>query len=83
MNKESIYNKEYYEKNKVHINTQATRRMQCAKCLKVVQFRNIHAHILTPKCERDYQKRIAPVIDIKTIKGGNIYGTFNNPDSDA
>jgi len=74
MNKESNYNKEYYEKNKVHINNRATRQMQCAKCLRIVQFRGIRAHKLTAKCERDYNKRMA--LDNKPKQ---IDGVFNEP----
>lgn len=83
MNKESDYNREYYLKNKDRLNTRATRRMQCAKCLKDVQFRGMRAHILTPKCERDYQKRLAP--ETKSVKKpkGEIVGTFNEPEEVA
>lgn len=86
MNKESIYNKEYYQKNKNHIDARITRRMQCARCLRVVQYRGMKAHVLTPKCERDYQKRLNPV-DPKPVKKkkekGEIVGTFNEPDGDV
>lgn len=74
---ESAYNKEYYMANKARINERTTKMMQCAKCLRVVQYRTMRGHKLTKKCERDYQKRINPLVVYDKLK--DVVGTFNDP----
>ncbi len=54
-------NKTYYAKNKEKIDSRASRKVQCSKCLKILQFRCINAHKKVAKCERDYQKRMTHV----------------------
>lgn len=55
----------YYSKNKIRIDIRESRKVQCNKCLRIVQFRSMKAHINKPKCERDYQKRMT-YINAKT-----------------
>jgi hypothetical protein len=49
----------YYAKNKERIDMRESRVVQCNKCLRILQFRSMKAHIHKPKCERDYQKRMS------------------------
>jgi len=58
----------YYSKNKEKVDLRASRKVQCSKCLKILQFRCINAHKKVKKCERDYQKRMVHV-NAKLIEG--------------
>ena len=51
----------YYAKNKASIDLRVSRTVQCNKCLRIIQFRSMKAHIKKPKCERDYQKRLSQI----------------------
>ena len=48
----------YYEKNKETIEKKRHRKVQCAKCLRTINFASLYMHNKSKKCIRDYNLRM-------------------------
>ena len=54
-----IYNKEYYNKNKIVIINKACAKVECTLCKRAVIKNNIFRHRLTDLCKRTQARNVA------------------------